>query len=65
MKAVAGIKYTYGMELPDVGRYGFILPAAKIRPTGEETWAAVYAVARELNSRVYADYSPKDACPAL
>ena len=35
----AGIPYSYGMELRDTGRYGFILPADQIIPTAEETWA--------------------------
>ena len=62
MKAVGGVKYSYALELRDAGRHGFILPAAQIRPTGEETWAAFYAMAVELQSRIYTDST---ACPAL
>ena len=62
MKAVGGVKYSYALELRDVGQHGFILPASQIRPTGEETWAAIYATAVELQSRVYTD---SKACPAL
>ena len=35
----AGIPYSYGMELRDTGRYGFLLPPSEIIPTAEETWA--------------------------
>lgn len=34
-----GIAYTF--ELRDTGRYGFVLPASQINPTGEETMAAM------------------------
>ena len=34
-----GIPYSYGMELRDTGRYGFLLPPEQIIPTAEETWA--------------------------
>jgi murein tripeptide amidase MpaA len=33
--------YVFTAELRDTGRYGFVLPAAQIVPTGEESWAAV------------------------
>ena len=62
MKGVAGIKYAYTLELRDVGRHGFILPAEMIIPSGQETWAAVYATALELGSRVYSDATE---CPAI
>jgi len=62
MKAVGGVKYSYALELRDAGRFGFILPASQIRATGEETWAAIYATAVELQSRMYTD---SKACPTL
>jgi len=37
----AGVLYSYGVELRDTGRYGFLLPADQIVPSGEETFAAV------------------------
>lgn len=37
----AGITYTYGIELQDTGRYGFMLPASYIRPQGDEIWASL------------------------
>jgi carboxypeptidase A1 len=39
------IKYPYGVELRDTGRYGFLLPPDQIIPTGEEVLAAVEAMA--------------------
>ena len=33
--------YVFTAELRDTGRYGFVLPAAQILPTGQESWAAV------------------------
>jgi len=41
--AVLGVKYSYALELRDRGRYGFVLPASQIKPTGEETSDAFYA----------------------
>ena len=32
------ISFSYGMELRDTGRYGFLLPASYIEPVGIETW---------------------------
>lgn len=37
-KGVAGIAYSYTVELRDTGAFGFTLPAALIIPTAEETW---------------------------
>lgn len=47
-KGVAGIKYSYTIELRDRGSYGFVLPISQILPTGEETWAAVKAAVQEM-----------------
>jgi hypothetical protein len=54
-KGEAGIKYAFTLELRDAGRYGFLLPAKQIIPTGKETWAAMYATAQELARRIYPD----------
>jgi len=35
---VAGVPYSYSMELRDTGRYGFLLPPSFIEPVGRETW---------------------------
>ncbi|KCV71217.1 hypothetical protein H696_02168 [Fonticula alba] len=46
----------YTIELRDTGRYGFLLPPEQILPTGEESYAAVLAMARDLldNGPMYA-----------
>lgn len=31
------IKWSFSMELPDTGTWGFLLPPAQIRPVAEET----------------------------
>lgn len=49
-KGIAKIKYAYTIELRDNGRYGFILPASHIKPTGKEAYAAIKAIAKELKS---------------
>jgi len=37
------VTYSYALELRDTGRYGFMLPANQIRPSGEETSDAFLA----------------------
>uniref|UniRef100_A0A0C9RW39 CBPB_3 protein n=2 Tax=Fopius arisanus TaxID=64838 RepID=A0A0C9RW39_9HYME len=49
-KGVAGIKYSYTLELRDRGTYGFLLPATQIIPTARETWAGVRAIARLVSN---------------
>nr|XP_054749055.1 carboxypeptidase B-like [Lytechinus pictus] len=43
-----GAKYSYVVELRDTGRYGFLLPANQIIPTGEETYEAVKALCKHM-----------------
>ena len=50
-KGKAGIEYSYTIELPDSGRYGFLLPAREIEPTAREAHAGVVAMIRELQRR--------------
>lgn len=40
-KAVAGIKYSYAVELADLGEYGFFMPAELIQPSFDEFWPAL------------------------
>lgn len=40
----SGIKYSFTIELPDNGRYGFLLPAREIIPVGIETIKGVKAM---------------------
>ncbi|XP_060098304.1 mast cell carboxypeptidase A-like [Heteronotia binoei] len=44
----AGIKYAYVFELRDHGRYGFLLPESKIRPTCKETMLAVKYISSHI-----------------
>ena len=43
-----GVRYAIALELWDKGRYGFMLSANQIAPTGRETFAAIKAMAKEL-----------------
>ena len=43
-----GVKYSYALELRDKGRYGFLLPANQITPTGHETFTAMKAMAQAM-----------------
>ncbi|ELT95055.1 hypothetical protein CAPTEDRAFT_225067 [Capitella teleta] len=53
-KGVANIKYSYLVELRDRatasgrGHYGFLLPPDHIRPSGEENWAGMKVIAKEI-----------------
>lgn len=40
-----GVKYSYGVELRDTGKYGFLLPDDQILPSGHETLQALIALA--------------------
>ena len=47
-KGGAGIKYSYTVELPDTGSYGFLLPSSRIEKVGRETTAGFIAMFRKL-----------------
>ena len=47
-KGSAGIKYSYTIELPDTGRYKFLLPASRIGSTVREAARAVKAMGEDL-----------------
>ena len=49
---VAGIKYSFGLELRDRGQYGFILPRNQIIPTGEETLKGLLAMVNEIKKEL-------------
>ena len=46
--AKLGVRYSYGLELRDTGRYGFLLPTRYIIPTARETTAAILAAVSEM-----------------
>jgi len=45
---VANVIFSYGVELRDTGRYGFVLPASEIVPSGEETFEGIKALAKYM-----------------
>merc|ERR1712166_1303575 len=45
---VANVLFSYGVELRDTGRYGFVLPASEIVPSGEETFEGIKALAKYM-----------------
>lgn len=47
-KGVAGIKYSFTIELRDGGRNGFILPKSMIKDTGEELVSGIRAMAAAI-----------------
>lgn len=47
-KGVAAIKYSYTLELRDLGKHGFLLPESEILPSGEETWQAMLTLASQV-----------------
>lgn len=51
-KGAAGIKYSYTIELPDTGKYKFILPSSRISRTGFEATRAVTAMANEVGKTI-------------
>ena len=56
-KGAVGIKYSYTVELrrpwwEGRGFGGFILDTNEIRPQGQEFWAALRAMAREIRTRL-------------
>ncbi len=55
-KGAARIKYVYTVELrrpwwEGRGFAGFVLPASDIAPQGQEFWAALRAMGREIRNR--------------
>ena len=44
----AGVKYAFALELRDRGQQGFMLNVAQIKPTVEETWAGLNAMAKKM-----------------
>ncbi|ODM95094.1 Carboxypeptidase B [Orchesella cincta] len=47
-KGAVGCKYSYTIELPDYGFYGFLLPSWEIIPTANETWFGISTALRSI-----------------
>ena len=47
-RAVAGVDYSFAVELRDTGNYGFLLPASEIPGQVEEIWAALAAMIKKI-----------------
>ena len=62
VKAVAGVEYSYTVEMRDAGESGRILPSKEIVDSSEETWAGIYAAGRELATRLE-PFEPQ--CPSF
>ncbi|CAF1351069.1 unnamed protein product [Rotaria sordida] len=50
----ANVIFSYGVELRDTGKYGFLLPEDQIIPSGEETLAGLLALLQYIEKQVYA-----------
>ena len=65
MKSVAGVRYTYTLELRDNGTYGFLLPAEFIDVSGREMFNAIItlsdAVLRHHHHLILDDDDDDDA----
>ncbi|KAF9186279.1 Carboxypeptidase A4 [Haplosporangium sp. Z 767] len=48
---VAGVKYSFAVELRDQGRHGFLLPEEEIIPSSEETFAGVLQLVNFIRKR--------------
>lgn len=57
------ILFSYGAELRDTGSHGFVLPASQIIPSGEETYAAIKALAKYMISNDPTPPAPSPPSP--
>ncbi|XP_042903711.1 carboxypeptidase B [Parasteatoda tepidariorum] len=46
--SVIGAKYSYVVELQDLGQFGFLLPRRQILPNAQEAWEGIKAMATDL-----------------
>lgn len=45
---ILNITWSFGVELRDLGQYGFELPETEIQPTAEESFQALYTIATHV-----------------
>ncbi|KAG8186227.1 hypothetical protein JTE90_008754 [Oedothorax gibbosus] len=48
---IAGVRYSFSVELRDRGAFGFLLPRTEILPTSEETWAGISTIVSRLQTK--------------
>ncbi|POS69984.1 hypothetical protein DHEL01_v211621 [Diaporthe helianthi] len=58
MYAVGGAEFSWTIELPDTGEFGFVLPPELIRPTVEEQWAGQLVMYSLLDEVFFDDEGP-------
>ena len=51
--AVGGADFSWTIELPDTGKYGFVLPPDQILPTVQELWAGVQVLLSVLDATFF------------
>lgn len=56
--SVGGADFSWTIELPDTGEFGFVLPPEQIRPTVEEQWAGQQVLYSLLNEVFFDDEGP-------
>ncbi|KAG6354762.1 hypothetical protein INS49_003843 [Diaporthe citri] len=56
--AIGGADFSWTIELPDTGDFGFVLPPEQIRPTVEEQWAGQKVLYSLLNEVFFDDEGP-------
>ncbi|ELW70802.1 Carboxypeptidase O [Tupaia chinensis] len=59
-----GIPFSYTFELRDNGTYGFVLPAAQIQPTCEETMEAVLSILDDVYAKYWQSNSARKVTSA-
>ncbi|KAJ0117416.1 zinc carboxypeptidase [Diaporthe amygdali] len=56
--SIGGADFSWTIELPDTGTFGFVLPPEQIRPTVEEQWAGQQVLYSLLNEIFFDDEGP-------
>lgn len=53
----ANVSFPFAIELRDTGKYGFLLPAEQIIPSGEEMTEAIFAMSNAIVKEEYNAFS--------